>query len=175
MESLQKIQKTFGVFQVLSKVAMILSFVWAGLALIGLLFGIVWYTGGSVYGANMETVISLTETGGLYEMIGTLLSDFVFALTDGVLYLFAWNYFKAEQADGTPFTVSGANRIRRLGIQTIVLPLVAVIVSSVIYTCFGMASAADSSNAGSVVLGIMLILVSLVFQYGAELEKNRRQ
>ena len=32
MKSLQTIQKTFRVFQVLTKIAMILSFVWAGLA-----------------------------------------------------------------------------------------------------------------------------------------------
>ena len=43
MKSLQTIQKTIGVFQVLTKIAMILSFVWAGLALLGMLFGVVWY------------------------------------------------------------------------------------------------------------------------------------
>ena len=39
MKSLQTIQKTFRVFQILTKIAMILSFVWAGLALLGMLCG----------------------------------------------------------------------------------------------------------------------------------------
>ena len=37
MKSLQTIQKIFHVFEILTKIAMILSFVWAGLAALGLL------------------------------------------------------------------------------------------------------------------------------------------
>lgn len=36
MKSLETIQKTFRVFQILAKVFMILSFVWAGLSALGL-------------------------------------------------------------------------------------------------------------------------------------------
>lgn len=78
--------------------------------------------------------------------------------------------FKTEQADGPPFTHSGADQIRSLGIKTIVMPLVAVIISAVVYSCFGLTNAPDWSNAVSVELGIVLILASLVFHYGAELE-----
>lgn len=175
MKHLETIQKTFKVFKTLSKVAMTLSFVACGLAGIGLLCGIVWYNGGKVYGADMEAMIRLTEATGLYQMISALLSDAVFALTDGILFLFAWRYFKAEQADGTPFTHSGADQIRSLGIKTIVMPLVAVIISAVIYGCFDMKQPADWSNAVSVVLGIVLILASLVFHYGAELEMQAKE
>lgn len=41
MKSLQTIQKTFRIFQTLTKVMMVLSFVWAGLAALGLLCGVV--------------------------------------------------------------------------------------------------------------------------------------
>ena len=54
MKSLQTIQKTFHVFETLTKIAMILSFVWAGLAALGVLCGIVWYHGGVVVGADRE-------------------------------------------------------------------------------------------------------------------------
>lgn len=170
MKSLVTIQKTFKVFKTLSKVAMILAFVACGVALIGLLCGVVWYSGGKVYGADMDSIMRLTETAGLYQMIGALLSDAVFALTDGLLFLFAWKYFRAEEEEGTPFTHAGADQIRSLGIKTIVMPLVAAVISAVIYGCFDMIGSGDWSNAFSVVLGIVLILASLVFHYGADLE-----
>lgn len=170
MKHLTTIQKTFKVFKVLSKVAMILSFVWCGLALLGAICGIVWRNGGGLAGEDMETILILTETTGMDQMICSLLSDAVFALTDGILFLFAFLYFKEEQMEGTPFTQKGADKIKSLGIKTIVLPLVAVIVSAVVYGCFGLENADEWSNASTVVLGIMLILASLVFRYGAELE-----
>lgn len=172
MKSLQTIQKTFHVFQILTKIAMILSFVWAGLAGIGLLCGIAWYSGGSVIGANQQALLSLTLTSNLKQMIGVLLSDMVFALTDGILFAFAFRYFKQEQADGTPFTGSGAEQIKRLGIRTIVLPLVAAILSAVFYEIFDLSQtiAADWDNLASISMGIVLILASLIFRYVAELE-----
>lgn len=175
MKSLRTIQKTFHVFQILTKIAMVLSFVWAGLAALGILCGAVWYHGGTVVGASREVLFSLTKTGGLTEMTGTLLADFIFALTDGVLLAFALAYFRAEQADGTPFTKRGAVRIRRLGIRTIVLPLVAVILAAVVAVIFDLPQGvgADWGTLTSMSMGIVLILASLIFQYGAELEESR--
>lgn len=168
MKSLETIQKTFRVFKKLSMLAMIVSLIAAGTALLGLLCVMEWQAEGMLgFG---RSVMAFTGTTSLEPAICALLSDAVFALTDGLLFLFAGRYFKTEQADGTPFTHSGADQIRSLGIKTIVMPLVAVIISAVIYGCFGMTNAPDRSNAVSVVLGIVLILASLVFHYGAELE-----
>lgn len=86
MNSLDTLQKTFRVFKIISKVAMILSFVWAGLTVLGLLCGIAWYSGGSVIGASRETLQYLTAADSLDRMMGVLLSDLVFALTDGTLF-----------------------------------------------------------------------------------------
>lgn len=175
MKSLQIIQKTFRVFQTLSKIAMVLSFVWAGLAALGLLCGVLWYSGGNVFGVNQELLYSLTVTGGLTEMIGVLLVDFILALTDGILLVFALRYFKAEQGDGTPFSHSGADLMKRLGILLIVLPAVATILVGILHGIFDMVQieAADVGNGTSVMMGIMLILVSLILRYGAEMEENR--
>lgn len=172
MKSLQTIQKTFRVFQTLSKIAMILSFVWAGLAALGLLCGIVWYSGGNVFGANQELLLTITVTGGLTEMIGVLLVDFILALTDGILLVFALRYFKSEKMDGTPFTRHGADRILRLGILTIALPLLAAILSALVCELLTLPQDAvrDWGNLNSLTMGIVLILASLVFRYGAELE-----
>lgn len=175
MKSLQTIQKTFRVFQILTKIAMILSFVWAGLAALGTLCGVVWYHGGTVVGADRELLCSLTETGGLTEMIGALLSDTIFGLTDGVLLAFALRYFRHEQAAGTPFTEQGVLEIRRLGVRTIVLPMVAAILAAIVSAIFGLPQNAggDWGNLTSVSMGIVLILASLIFRYGTELEAGR--
>ncbi|MGN0292802.1 MAG: hypothetical protein ACI4D3_02225 [Lachnospiraceae bacterium] len=174
MKSLQTVQETFRVFQILTKIAMILSFVWAGLAGLGMLCGIVWYGGGTVVGADRELIYFLTETGGLKEMIGVLLADTMFALTDGILFALALRYFREEQAVGTPFTEHGAVQIRRLGIYTIVFPLVSVILAASMYAVFDLPhnAGSDWSNLSSVTMGIILILSSLLFSYGAELEEN---
>jgi hypothetical protein len=70
MKTLESIQKTYKVFKTLAKIAMILSFVWAGITLTGLLCGIAWRTSGSVIGISMENALKLTQTVGLNQMIG---------------------------------------------------------------------------------------------------------
>ena len=83
MKSLETVQKTFRVFQTLTKIAMILSFVWAGLSALGLLCGAVWYRSGAV-GASQELLYFRTETKGLPETTAGLLGEAIMALTDGV-------------------------------------------------------------------------------------------
>lgn len=175
MKTLESIQKTYKVFKTLAKIVMILSFIWAGTTLVGLLCGIAWRVGGHVYGISMENVLKLTQTVGLTQMIGALLADFVFALTDGLLFFFAYRYFKQELADGTPFTLSGAEQVKSLGIKTIVMPLVAAIISAVIYECFGLVHPSDRGNGTAVVLGIALILFSLILRHGAELREGNEK
>lgn len=83
---------------------------------------------------------------------------------------------KKELADGTPFIQSGADQPLRLGIRTIILPLVAVILSAVFYEVFDAAQTlrTDSGNLPSLTMGIVLILVSLIFRCGAELEGRKK-
>ncbi|MGN0320500.1 MAG: hypothetical protein ACI4D1_06280 [Lachnospira sp.] len=50
----------------------------------------------------------------------------------------------------------------------------AVVIASVITTCLGTERGGDVSNLPSVITGIVLILASLIFRYGAELEEQNR-
>lgn len=173
MKQPEVIQKTFRVFLRITKVFMFLSFVWAGLAVFGILCGVIWYQDGSVVGVEPRLLYSLTETSGVTELIVVLLVDMIAGLTDGVLFGSAYRYLKAEQYDGTPFTHRGAEQIRQLGIWVIVLPVVAMILISVVCAVFVLPqSIADDWGGGcSVCLGIVLILASLIFHYGADLEE----
>lgn len=53
------------------------------------------------------------------------------------------------------------------------MPLVAAIISAVIYECFGLTHPSDRGNGTAVVLGIALILFSLVLHHGAELREGK--
>ena len=175
MKSLQTIQKTCKVFQTLTKIAMILCFIGSGLLLLGLICSIVISSTGAAVSGGVETLYKLTASASFYEMVGTLLAEFVLALTDALLFAYTYKYLSQELSDGTPFTETGATMVRKLGIKLIVMPIVAAVIAATIYASFGM-DAAEPDNGASVVMGIALILVSLILRYGAELEqKNKGQ
>ena len=174
MKSLLTIQKTFRVFQLLTKIAFICSIVGASICAVGALCAMAWYTGGQVFSLFGEPVPMFANGEDLNQMLAVLLSNLILLVTDAILLAFAGQYFKTEQAEGTPFTESGANRIRKLGIRCIWMPIVAVVIASVITVCLGVEQSGDVSNLSSAVTGIVLILASLIFRYGAELETQNR-
>ena len=174
MKSLQTIQKTFRVFQILAKIAFVFSIVGASVCAAGALCAVTWDSGGTVFSLFGEPVPMFAGGEGLNQILAVLLSNLIYTATDAVLLAFAGRYFKTEQAEGTPFTENGANSIRKLGIRCIWMPIVAVVIASVITACLG-AEGGDVSNLPSVVTGIVLILASLIFRYGAELEEKRLQ
>ena len=90
--------------------------------------------------------------------------------TNAILLGFAGNYFKTEQAEGTPFTESGANRMRKLGIRCIWMPIVAAVIASFIAVSLGAGRSAELGSLPSVATGVVMILASLIFRYGADLE-----
>lgn len=174
MKTLENIQKTFRVFQILTKIAFIFSIVGASICAVGALCSVAWYTGGQVFSLFGEPITFHAGRVDRNQAMAVLLSDLVFLITDIILLGFAGQYFKAEQADGTPFTRSGANHIRKLGIRCIWMPIVAVVITSVITVCLGVEKSGDVSNFPSVATGIVLILASQIFRYGAELEEQNR-
>ena len=174
MKSLQTVQKTFRVFQILAKIAFIFSVVGASICAVGALCAVTWYNGGEVFSLFGESVTIFASGKGLNQTLAVLLSDLVYLTADAILLAFAGRYLKAEQAEGTPFTESGANLIRKLGIRCIWMPIVAIVIASVITVCLGVEQNGDVSNLPSVITGVVLILASLIFRYGAELEERNR-
>ena len=174
MKQLETIQKTFRVFQTLTKIAYIFSIVGAIICAVGALCAAAWYSGGQVFGLFGEPVTIFSTGRGMNEMLAVLLSDFIMLTSEAILLSFAGRYLKAEQADGTPFTETGADTLKRLGIRCIWLPIVAVTVACIICVCFNAEDAGNYSNLPSVAIGIVLILASMIFRYGAELEAKNK-
>ena len=172
MEQLQRIQKTFRVFQLLTKIAYVFSIVGAVFCAVGALCAFSWYSGGQVFSLFGEPVTIFSSDRAMNEMLAVLLADFVMVTAEAILLSFAGRYLKAEQADGTPFTVTGAEQLKKLGIRCIWLPIVAMVVASVISVSFGVEDIDAVSNLPSVATGIVLILASMIFRYGAALEET---
>lgn len=173
MKSLETVQKAFGVFKKLTKIAEILCIVGAAVAAAAALCTVVSLNGGRVFSIFGTPIEIFTDGDPLAEYVRLL--AFSFTLTaDAVLFGLADNYLKHELADGTPFTEAGAKRVRMLGIRCIYIPIIAVSVSGAVAVWQGVKNVGIPDNLTGISCGAALILISLVFRYGSELENQNR-
>lgn len=176
MRSLQTIQKTFRVFQILAKVAKILCIVGAALCAVGALCAVTARSGGRVFSLFGSPLWFFSEDTDLMQACAEMLAAAVMLTANAVLLAFAGSYLKSELADGTPFTESGAEQLKQLGIRCIYIPIIAVVIAAVIAVSQGVQGIDGIGNLPGIVAGVILILASLIFRYGAELEqKNSAQ
>lgn len=173
MRSLETVQKSFKVFRIIAKVAKILCIVGASLGAVSALCAVIWYNGGHIFSLFGQPIEQFIEEDLLVVYVNMLAKTFV-AVAAAVLFGLAENYLKHEQEDGTPFTRSGAERLRMLGIRCIYVPLIARAVSVAIACWQGVKKVDIADNLPSIIIGVALILVSLVFSYGADLENRDR-
>ena len=77
--------------------------------------------------------------------------------------------------DGTPYTAEGAKELREIGIHTMIHPVITGSIITIIYVACGKSFPAFFTEGSfmGVILGFVLIFVSLMLRYGAELEKNK--
>ncbi len=174
MRSLEKIQKLSKIGEVVSRIAFIL---WAA-GFLGCIAGII--------SLSLGRTVVLELTGGRYGssvMAGCAqFSGRLFVCAGrAVLAKFAENYFKNELNAGTPFTLAQAKEMLRLGVITLIIPPACTIAGSIAEEITAglmnieKAAAMDIyfDNEPGFVLGIMLILISLLCHYGAELRESR--
>lgn len=171
MKQLQTIQKTFHVFEILTKIAYICSIVGAAICAVGALCAFSWYSGGQVFSLFGEPVTIFSSGEGMHQTLAALLSDMVLLIADIILLRFAHAYLKSEQAAGTPFTEAGAEQLQKLGIRCIWIPIVAIVIASAIAVSLDAELPRDISNLTSLTTGIALILAAMIFRYGAALEE----
>lgn len=93
----------------------------------------------------------------------------------------AQRYLSLEIKEGTPFTFNGANLLKRLGIITIIVPILVTVASEIFCNVFESITNSTAfsleelnfDNEGSIAMGLMLLLLSVLCQYGAELIENK--
>ena len=125
-----------------------------------------------------KTVVSMVEATGtnFVTLIFTSATAIFSCIGSAIVAKFAMIYFANELEYGTPFTYDGAKELLRLGILAIAVPAVISIVSAIafIITKLFWPPLAEMENSSpiSIVIGIMLIVMSIVFKHGAELEEK---
>ena len=165
-KNLQIVQKISKVLGILSKIGFIMSIVGLVFCIVGLVLSIV--GGLSVeFAAKIanESEITMKQVTG-YCLAGLLVC--IVAVISAKLHR---DYFEMEQKAGTPFTQDGAKGIRTLGIVNIVAPFICFISAAIVNSIFKCNMELDA--AGSMTTGIVMILLSYVFAYGAELESKK--
>lgn len=171
-KNLNSIQKCARAFYILTGVGTVLSIVGMVFALVA---AILWgrWNGMPAQGIGaMERLMQYIDQGTYDHTLATLLAESIACAFNGALLWFARNYLGRELADGTPFTDDGATQLRHLGILTIVLPIVSLALQIIPYQLLDAAEPRGMDNGGSVILGVVLILASVVFRYGAEIARG---
>lgn len=176
MKTLQTIQKAMNVFRIIAKVASVFCIVSAVISGVGALCAVTQYNGGQVLWLLGEPFDLFADGTDLLQKYVYLLSVTFMLISEAILLGLVRGYLKSEQADGTPFTENGADRLKRLGIRFIWIPAVTIAVSEAVAVLQGVEITGPVSNLESVLIGIILIFVSVISRYGAELEnKNQDQ
>ena len=167
MSNLEKIQKVMRVLQILSKIILILAIVGLALTSVGAILAAT-----DVF--NIEHFLSAAAEITTGQLAGTLLAAAASLLLSGIFTAFVYRYFTAELKEGMPFTIAGADRIKRLGIMQIVSAVVSAAITDGIYDKTGLSDWNRFDDAGGITLGICLILIAMVVRYGAEPEYRKQ-
>ena len=181
-------EKTLKTIQTLSKVGRILSkivFICSIIGIIGCLAGITCLAAGldktiKLDGVTIQGLIEKEAEVSIGDLYAAMAASLVLCVCECILARFAELYFKHELKAGTPFTLEGAAELKRLGILTVSLALggsiLAAIVHSVMKQAMEGVAEFKGGDVGSVSLGIMFLVMSLVLRYGTErMEKANRQ
>ena len=177
MKTLNNIKKLSKIGKVLSRIV----FIFCIIGFCGCIVGIISMALGTptlkIGGVTLESILSIeagVTTGTAYAAMA---AGMILCAGEAVLAKFAEHYFKRELADGTPFDLGGAKELMRLGILAICIPIGTQMIAEIVYavmeqTMQGVAPL-QLDNDGSVTLGIMFIVLSLICRYGAELREGK--
>lgn len=175
MKTLNTIQKLSKIGKVLSKIMFIFCIVGFCGCIVGILSMALGAPTLKIGGVTLESILNTEAEVTVGTVYAAMAAGMILCAGEAVLAKFAEHYFKRELDDGTPFSLGGAKEMQRLGIMTICLPIgtqiVAEIVHAVMEQTMQDVAPLRLDNAGSVALGIMFIVMSLLCRYGAETQE----
>ena len=177
MKTLNNIQKLSKIGKVLSRIV----FIFCIIGFCGCIVGIISMALGTptlkIGGVTLESILSIEAGVTAGTAYAAMAAGMILCAGEAVLSKFAEHYFKRELADGTPFNLGGAKELTCLGIFTICIPIGTQIIAEIVYavmeqTLRGVAPL-QLDHSGSVTLGVMFIVISLICRYGAELREGK--
>ncbi len=171
--------KTLGTIQTLAKIGRVFSKIVFIFSIVGFclgIAGIISLAAGAetvkLGGVTFESFIQDKADISLGTIYASITVGTIMCIGEAVLSKFSEHYFKREIADGTPFNADGAKELKRLGILVICIPVGTEIVCQIVYEIFANVlknvSEYSFEHNGSIMLGVMFIIMSLICKYGAE-------
>ncbi len=181
MKSLKTIQTLSKIGKILSQIVFVFSIIGFCGCIAGLL-GIGFGNGAFVKlgGVTLHGLISEEYGGNVKSIFATLSGLLIVIAGEAVLAGFAKLYFQNELNAGTPFTLSGAGELFRLGILTLAISVGCAVIGRIVREIVaGLMQAEETAAAepyfdttASIVLGAMFMVISLLCRYGAEIVHN---
>lgn len=176
--------KSLKTIQTLAKIGKILSriiFIFCIVGFCGCVIGLI----GIALGANtlkfghfiLSDALQTKAQLSVGSVCAAMSVGMILCIGEAVLAKIAENYFKHELSRGTPFSFEGAKEMLSLGIFTICIPIASQIAAAIVHTVVSKAmngaAPLNLDNSGSVSLGIMFIVMSVLCKYGAELTSEK--
>ncbi|MBE6693738.1 MAG: hypothetical protein E7589_03120 [Ruminococcaceae bacterium] len=179
-KSLKTVQVFFKIAEIISLVLLIFSIIGAvgGFIGAGLIFAV-----GDLEMPGMDGTVSsiiMSEAGLSYwDICYSCVVAVIGCVGMGILYKFAHVYFKNENAVGTPFTYEGSKELLRLGILAMAIPMAIYMLTELVWgICFVFAPyefTLVNEYSADMTGGLMLLIASFVFKYGAELKEAKEK
>lgn len=175
--------KTLNTIQTLSKIGKILSkivYICCIVGFCGCVAGIIAMSVGSnvikLGGMTLHGIIEAEAGIGLETVLAAITVGMILSIGEFYISRMAYRYFDNELKAGTPFTEDGAKELMHLGISVIWVPVLTMVLAQVAQVIFSQFSENiedfNLDGFSSVALGVMLIVMSLLCKYGAELAKK---
>lgn len=169
---LQKIQKVLYVFKILVTVDMVLTFVNAGYLLIAGITAIC--CGDPILFKAGDVIVKLPMPEPLASHGSVYFANGIAALFSAIILLQIANYLKHELKDGTPFTESGANLLKKLGIRVIIFSAISTTVQASILAMYKISETTEITELAEFSLGICFIIFSMIIRYGTQLNGEKK-
>lgn len=168
--------KSLSTLQTIAKVAKILckiAFIFCIVGGIGCLLGLLTLL---VFGADTFEAIDLLESNPFYTGVLGCIVGVIACIGEAIVAYYGERYFAHELQVGTPFTQDGAKEIFRLGIMSIIVSVAISVLTGIVYGIFMILDPAitdfDVSVSVSLTTGLVLLLLSVIFRYGAEIREH---
>lgn len=173
MDTLKTIQKVFRVAKIICQILFICCIVGCCLCLVAAVSLGMELPTLTIGRVNIISIVEAREGISNTGMVMICLAGAVQVAGLGILAKLAQRYLAREQKDGTPFTLGGAKQLRRLGIYSIWVPIAAQAIALAVCKTLSTPTPLPLDSSVPVSYGLMLVFLSLVCQYGAELQSGK--
>lgn len=112
------------------------------------------------------------EIEGFMADLGNTLSTVFFGISNSVMMILAYRFFKDVANAGTPFTECCAQKLKVLAIVCLVSQGVALAASYVLDFTYAPVPEARLTNYGGLALGVVLYIGAQILGYGTALEEK---